>query len=220
MAFSNKEVLEAVLRACEADADAREASLGLSGLPLDYVFRINPNFDYLKWMLYHLRSRHRVIDDAFARNNFSDIDIPSDIKWFIDFSLSMANLFDEYECLNKYALDESIQVSYFKESYDKRDQYTFIDCLARGRKFLSTDNNINTFVEVDDALFCYQECLLGALKFLAEGVTMDENTSREELDAWLALFSIFATVDPWDDIYKIADKSYPHSSFGFMKSVI
>lgn len=220
MAFDNKKVLEAVLRACEADEDSREASYGLGGFPMDYILHINPHLDYLSWMLGHLRARHNILQNSFTKVDFNNLNIPYDIKWFVEFSLGMAKVFDEYDCLNEYASNERLSVSYFSESYTQRDQNLFVDFLAYGREFLSSEDKQNTLIEIDDALFFYQQYFIGALKFLAHGVTLKDDSSGGEVNAWLSLFHLFSTVDPWDSVYKIADSEYPHSTAGFMKHML
>lgn len=219
MAFDNKMILGAVLQACEADADSREASYGLSGFPLDYILHINPRLDYLNWMLGHLRARHNIIQNSFTKVDFNELNIPYDIKWFVEFSLDMAKVFDEYRCLDEYASNESLSVNYFNDSYSLTDQNEFIDCLARGRKLLSLDDKQNTLIEIDDALFFYQQYLIGALRFLAHGVILKDDAPSAEVNAWLSLFYIFSTVDPWNEVLKTAHEGYPYSAPGFMNGV-
>lgn len=220
MAFNNKEVLKTVLKAVESDKAVRESSLELSGFPLNYILHINPNLDYLRWMLHHIHARHRVVEDNFIRADFSSIDIPSDVKWFIDFSCNIASIFENYDFLNKYNSNPEIKVDYFSESYSKTDEYGFASCVNSGTRFILSKANGSLFAELDDALFCYQEYMLSVLKFLADGVNLKENSSDEEVTAWVSLFHLFSTVDPWYDVYKIVDSDYPNSEPGFMKRII
>lgn len=205
MSFGNEKVLATVLNACEPDADTRKSCMGLKGLPLEYAFTANDNLDYMERFITRLVYCHVNLHQEYIQKstpielkpnlNF----IMSDgVEWFINFNSKMASLVDQHiETKNIILL--LTPTEYMQSRFKRQHWYWYKNSIkaARGlsEKF---DYKAPWYSSVERASSNYDEFFLPVLNFLSSGMEMDENTPLEIIEVWVALFNLFATINPYE----------------------
>jgi hypothetical protein len=211
MAFENKEILFAALQICENDVSVHDSCMDLSGFPLDYIFKVNNNLDYLDKALpklydYHIRLRREatygVNQASISFGGPVESGMSANIKWFINFSLSLGSLFEKYDFLNHLPKDE-ITDEYLNSHFDTKDKVWHHNAVT-AMKYLSRRDYNKKYSwsdKADKAISYYDKCWLPALNFLGSGVSMNEDTPRDFLEPWMQMCFLFDRVDQHEDIF-------------------
>jgi hypothetical protein len=194
MAFNNATVLRAILDTCEPDTAIRDASMGVSGLPLEHAFQVNENLNYLEQFVGDdLESFHALINEEVGYDKTEEA-----FKALASFNTKLSVLYNKYECIRNYdvepAADEYLRAwfkngvdSYYSEAI-RSVKYFASDAVT----YLNTDSSLKK--KISRVASLYRTHLFSSLVVLARGAFMDENTPEVEVNAWLEVFALFSNV--------------------------
>lgn len=188
MAFENKAVLRTVLNALEPNPEIRKASLELSGLPMTFILAANPNLDYLKEVLKHIKWQHSSTTSSLVSGNpLKSNPVPKPIKWFINFGMNL----DKGAFRNEGLLlnwDEGDN-EYFA-SRKGMSMYVFGSLIFNVSKQLE-NRLINLHDEINASMIYHEHYYQKALRFIAYGINMPADAPKEMVDTWKYLFRLF-----------------------------
>lgn len=194
MAFNNITVLRAVLGACEPDADIRDASMGVAGMPLEHAFQVNENLNYLKQFVGEdLESFHALISEEAGYDKTFEV-----FEALASFDKRLSVLYDKYECIRNYR-EVSVESEYLKTWFENQTNSYYSEAV-RSVSYFASDTvtylnlDISFKKKISKIAYLYRGHLYGALTILANGAYMDEDTSEVEVNAWLEVFTLFSSV--------------------------
>lgn len=194
MAFNNTTVLHAILETCEPDVAIREASMGVSGMPLEYAFQVNENLNYLKQFVFDdLESFHALIHEEVG------YDKTFEAFWALaSFNRELSAVYHKYECVRDYKMD--LATSEYLKSWFNNGVNSYYSEVVRAVKYFASDDV--TYLDVENSLkkkvsrvaSLYRTYLFSAVAFLASGAFMSEDASENEVSAWFEVFTLFSDV--------------------------
>lgn len=211
MAFENTEILFAALQICENDVSVHDSCMELSGFPLDYIFKVNSNLDYLDKALsslsdYHIKLRQEA---AYGVNQASisfggpiEPGMSSNIKWFIDFSFKLGSLFEKYDFLNNSFKNE-IEDEYLKSRIETKDEIWHRNAVSAMKSLSRREYNkkYSWSDKADKAIFYYDNYWLPALNFLGSGVSINKDTPRDILEPWMQTCFLFSRINQEEGVF-------------------
>lgn len=188
MAFENKIVLRTVLGALESNKEIRASSMELSGLPLDFILAANPNIDYLKVILEHMREQQSsttnlLVGGQPARNK----PVLKPIKWFINFGTNLGAI---VMANNNFLLNWEEKENDYLVSRKGMSTYILGSLIFNVSRRLDS-RHTTLHEELTSSMVYHEHNYQKALKFLASGVHIKANASKEEVDTWKQVFRLF-----------------------------
>lgn len=198
MAFENTMVIRTVLSFFEVE-EAREASMGLSGFPLDYVFQVNPDLDYLQELTDRLNDFHSNLWQDVRGETLSEAANTPAAKEFIIFSNKLSVLYKKYECVRSGAISLPA-AAYLKERFMGEIDYEYSEAVESIENFTQPlyeyekTESTDAMMKVANALSNYKSHLFPAIDMLAYGAFLPADASSEEVNAWVESFNAFTTL--------------------------
>lgn len=202
MAFENDVVWEKVLSACELDAFARDASVGLQGFPLEHIFQVNPSLNYVKLAISYLTDFYDAIRQYYYIQSSSKLSPKfSLVVNFVEFTEKAGILITLpnydwnnpiWDTANAY-LNNQIESDYYKKFGKAMLALKSIAGLAsEDRAWITRLKNAEEY---------YHDSNLDILTTLANGVYLKNDAPNHIVEAWVKLFDLFLELDNWNGAF-------------------
>lgn len=188
MAFENKEILRTILGALEPNKEIRSSSIKLSGLPLDFILAANPNIDYIEIVLEHIREQQSSATNLLVGGHpVNNKPVSKPIKWFINFG---TNLGDIVMHNNNFLLDWEEKENGYLASRSGMSTYILGSLIFNVSRRLDS-RHTTLHEELTSSMVYHEHHYRKVLNFLASGINIAADASKEEVDTWKEVFRLF-----------------------------
>jgi thymidylate synthase len=188
MAFENREVLRIVLGALEPNKEVRSSSMELAGLPLDFILAANPNIDYIKIILEHMREQQSSATNLLVGGHpVNNKPVLKPIKWFINFGTNLGAIVTHND---NFLLDWEEEENGYLVSRAGMSTYILGSLIFNVSRRLDS-RHTTLHEELTSSMVYHEHHYRKVLNFLASGISIKADASKEEVDTWKKVFRLF-----------------------------